>query len=114
MSIELFSGLPPEDLLMELGSRMARVEEEATSCSWHDSVKESLPAVCYEIVERGQGGLFKAEWVSLLEARLLVSLATRLGHWVDVGKSERWERYVPEAMIARKSHWIQTAAPTGG
>jgi len=99
MNTDLFEGLEYEELMEELGCRMSRLSEEATCSSWHERVEEELPEVCIDIVERNRPGLFDTTVISVLEARLLMSLAERLGHWVTRHPGRRgWIPHIPDAM----------------
>lgn len=103
MSIDLFAGLDYEVLMAELGQRLSRISEEATCATWHYRVNDELPQACYDIALSGVAGTFDTTIVSVLEARLLVSLAERLGHWVTRDGGAGWTAYVPEAMKERAS-----------
>jgi len=98
MSTDLFDGLSNEELMAELGWRMSRISKEATLNSWHYTVDEQMPIVCYEIARSGKPEEFDTEMISVIEARLLVALARRLGHWVVPGERFDWKPYFPQAM----------------
>jgi hypothetical protein len=98
MSTDLFHGLSYESLMAELGWRMSRISKEATLDSWHYTVDEEMPKVCYEIAISGMPGYFDTEAISVVEARLLVAMGERLGHWVVPGEGLGWKPYVPESM----------------
>jgi hypothetical protein len=101
MSTELFSGIPREELMAELGRQMQAISEEATCCAWDYRVAEELPRVCYAIVERNEAGDFMGTPVSVPLARWLAAMAGHLGHWVDAAGGG-WAPYSPEAMKARR------------
>ena len=97
MSTDLLSGLGYEELLAELGTRMSRLSAEATCSAWHERTEEELPRLCYEIVQSGIPGSFDTVIVSVLEARLLVLIAERLGHWVTLQPGRRgWMPHIPK------------------
>ena len=98
MSTDLFDGLSNDELMAELGWRMSRISKEATLNSWHYTVDEQMPIVCYEIARSGKPGKFDTETISVVEARLLVALAGRLGYWVVPGERLDWKPYFPQAM----------------
>jgi len=111
MSTDLFAGLDYEELMAELGQRMSRISEEATCSSWHDRINEELPEACYAIARRARPGGLDTTLISVLEARLLVSLAEELGHWVTRAPGRRgWMPHIPEAMKGRASPTGHTAA----
>lgn len=101
MSIDLFIGIPREELVAELGRQMSAISEEATCCGWEDRIAEEMPRVCYAIVEKNEPGDFMLTPISVPLARWLVAMAEHLGHWVDWGGGG-WQSYVPEAMKARR------------
>lgn len=110
MSTDLLSGLEYEELMAELGQRMARISKEATCSSWHERIEEELPQVCYEVVRRSAPELFDTAIISVLEARLLLTLAERLGHWVTRRPGRRgWMPHIPKAMRERASRTGHTA-----
>lgn len=99
-----------EELMAELGQRMSRLSEEATCSTWHYRVEEELPQVCYEVVQQARAGTFDTTVISVHEARLLVSLAEELGHWVTRLPGRRgWMPHVPKAMKERSSRTGHTA-----
>lgn len=116
MSTDLLDGLSYEELIAELGWRMSRISKEATFDSWHYRVDEEMPRVCYQIALCGRPGYFDTEAISVVEARLLVALAERLGHWVTPGPGLGRKSYVPEAMRQRASRTGHTVGkpPTSG
>src|ERR1044072_2442565 len=103
MSTDLFDGLSYEELMAELGWRMSRISKVATCDSWHYTVDEEMPRVCYEIALSGSQGHFDTEPISVVTARLLVALADRLGQWVVPDNGLGWKPYVAEAMKVQSS-----------
>jgi len=97
MSTDLLENLSYEELLAELGCRMARISEEATCSGWNERIEDELPRLCREIVRTNRPGAFDTTIISVLEARLLVLLADRLGHWVTRKAGRRgWMPHVPK------------------
>lgn len=117
MSTDLLETLSYEELMAELGCRMSRISEEATCSSWHDRIDEELPQICYEIVQSRAPGALDTTIISVLEARLLVLLAQRLGHWVTRHPGRRgWMPHIPEVMkqqASRIGHSAKNAPTTG-
>jgi hypothetical protein len=110
MSTDIFAGLDYEELMAELGQRMSRISQEATCSSWHDRNNEELPQMCYEIIRRARPGALDTTLISVLEARLLVSLAEELGHWVTRLPGRRgWMPHIPKAMKQQASRTGHTA-----
>jgi hypothetical protein len=108
--------LPKEMLMADLGVRMSRVSENATRCDWHPDTDEVVPRACYEMVETCEVGQLENHGVGVVDAWLMVAIATELGHWVTMGPRGCWKRYVPEAMKERASRTGHAAAlpPTAG
>ncbi|MBX9656755.1 hypothetical protein K2Y11_24315 [bacterium] len=106
MSTDLLADISYEELLGELGTRMSRLSAEATCSVWHQRADEELPRICYKVARLGTPASFDTVIVSVLEARLLVSIAERLGHWVTLRPGRRgWMPHVPAAMkVSQEGH----------
>jgi hypothetical protein len=107
MSIELFKGIPREDVMAELGQQMRAISEEATCCGWDFRVAEGIPAACYAIVNKNEPGDFMGTPISVPLARWLVAMAKHLGHWVE--SDGDWVAYTPRAMKSEASRTGHTA-----
>jgi hypothetical protein len=107
MSIDLFDGIPREELMAELGRQMWAISEEATCCGSDYRVAEGIPAACYAIVSKNEPGDFMGTSISVPLARWLVATAEHLGHWVE--SDGDWVPYTPQAMKSEASRTGHTA-----
>ncbi len=82
-------------LMEELQRQMSGISEQAFCAGWDYRVADELPSVLLLTAASGVPGAYHGAIVWPIHAAWLVSLATELGHWVNLDEGKTVAYYPP-------------------